>query len=59
MVGSEDEITPPTLSADLGGLVRGSRVEIINAAGHLSNAEQPKMFNMAVDRFLSEIEQQN
>lgn len=59
LVGEEDIITPPALSDELGALIRGSRVEIINAAGHLSNAEQPEIFNEAVDRFLSGIEQQN
>ena len=59
LVGDEDIITPPALSDELGALIRGSRVEIINAAGHLSNAEQPEIFNETVDRFLSGIEQQN
>ena len=58
LVGAEDGITPPVLSDQLGALIAGSRVEIINAAGHLSNAEQPEMFNSLVDRFLSEIELQ-
>lgn len=58
LVGAEDGITPPALSDQLGALIAGSRVEIINAAGHLSNAEQPEMFNGLADRFLSEVEQQ-
>ena len=58
VVGAEDTITPPALSDQLGALIAGSQVVIINAAGHLSNAEQPEMFNSLVDRFLSEIEQQ-
>ena len=59
LVGREDVITPPALSGELGALIQGSRVEMINAAGHLSNAEQPEMFNETVDRFLSEIERQS
>ncbi|MGI8931062.1 MAG: alpha/beta fold hydrolase, partial [Sphingomicrobium sp.] len=59
LVGDEDVITPPTLSDELGALIRGSRVERINAAGHLSNLEQPKLFNDCVDRFLSGIERQS
>ena len=59
LVGDEDIITPPALSEQLGTLIAGSRIEIVKAAGHLSNAEQPEMFNELVDRFLSEIEPQN
>ena len=58
MVGNEDIITPPALSEQLGTLIAGSRIEIVNGAGHLANIEQPEMFNECVDRFLSEIEQQ-
>ena len=58
LVGDEDTITPPSLSKELGALIAGSRLEIINGAGHLANAEQPILFNEYVDRFLSEIEQQ-
>ena len=58
LVGAEDAITPPRLSDELGALIAGSRVEIINAAGHLANAEQPEIFNRLVDRFLAGIEQQ-
>ena len=58
LVGDEDMITPPALSEQLAALIAGSRVEIINRAGHLANVEQPEMFNERVDRFLFEIEQQ-
>ena len=57
IVGVEDSITPPALSDALGTLIEGSRVEGIDGAGHLSNAEQPIWFNECVDRFLSGIEQ--
>ena len=59
LVGDQDIITPPALSDELGGLIAGSKVETVNAAGHLSNAEQPEMFNSLVNRFLSGIERQN
>jgi 3-oxoadipate enol-lactonase len=57
LVGDEDRITPPALSYEVGRLIADSRVEIISAAGHLANAEQPGTFNDAIDRFLAEVEQ--
>ena len=59
LVGDQDTVTPPALSEQLGTLIAGSRVEIINGAGHLANVEQPEMFNGSLDRFLSEIERQS
>lgn len=58
LVGDQDTVTPLALSEQLGTLIAGSRVEIINGAGHLANVEQPEMFNGSLDRFLSEIERQ-
>ncbi len=55
LVGDEDRITPPALSEDLAATIPGARLEIVAAAGHLSNAEQPAAFNAAVDRFLTEL----
>lgn len=57
LVGDEDRITPPALSDELAALVPGARSERIFGAAHLANLEQPEAFNRALDRFLSEIEQ--
>lgn len=56
LVGDEDKVTPPDLSYELGRLISASRVEIIPESGHLANAEQPGLFNTALDRFLLENE---
>jgi 3-oxoadipate enol-lactonase len=56
LCGDEDRVTPPALSQELGVQIEDSRVKIINAAGHLANAEQPERFNAAIDRFLQQIE---
>jgi len=56
LCGDEDAVTPPALSEQLGKLIAGSRVEMILASGHLANAEQPRHFNAAIDRFLGEFE---
>ncbi len=55
LCGAEDRITPPALSEELAALIPGARLELIDAAGHLANAEQPAAFNVAVDAFLSEV----
>lgn len=56
LCGTEDRITPPALSEELAGLVAGATLELIEAAGHLANAEQPAAFNTAIDRFLADAE---
>lgn len=55
LVGAEDKVTPPALSEELAALIPGARPEVIAAAGHLANAEQPPAFNAAIDRFLAEL----
>lgn len=53
LVGEEDGITPPALSEELLQLIHGSQLVRIPAAGHLTNAEQPQAFNLAIESFLS------
>ena len=55
MCGTEDRITPPALSEELWAIIPGARLQLIETAGHLANAEQPAVFNDAIDRFLSEV----
>lgn len=43
--GSDDVSTPPEDAEWLAANIRGSRVEIIDEAAHLSNVEQPTVFN--------------
>ena len=54
IVGDEDGVTPPALSEELQKQISGSRLELIAAAGHLANAEQPQAFNSAIESFLSQ-----
>jgi pimeloyl-ACP methyl ester carboxylesterase len=53
LVGEEDSVTPPLSAANLAGQIRGSTLAHIPAAGHLSNAENPEVFNTAVREFLT------
>ena len=50
--GTEDQVTPPPLSAQLANLIPGARFPVIGRAGHLSNLEQPGTFNALVANFL-------
>lgn len=59
LCGAEDRITPPALSEELAALIPSARLELIKAAGHLANAEQPAAFNAAIDRFLAEAERKS
>lgn len=51
LVGSHDTITPPAEHAAMGAAIAGSRVEVIEGAGHLSNLERPEAFNAALLRW--------
>jgi 3-oxoadipate enol-lactonase len=56
LCGEEDRPTPPDLSRELESMITGSRLAIIERAGHLTNLEQPGEFNRIVDNFLKEVE---
>ena len=53
VVGSEDTVTPPDVAEDLHRGIHGSELTVIMGAGHLSNVEQPELFNTALARFLA------
>jgi 3-oxoadipate enol-lactonase len=54
VVGDEDMLTPPALSRSMAARIPGARLTVIKGAGHLSNIEQPEVFNAAVLAFLLE-----
>ncbi len=55
MVGREDKITPPAEAKFIHEKVKGSHLQIIENAGHLSNMEHPVEFNDHLKKFLSSI----
>lgn len=55
VVGDEDVITPPKEARRLAELIRGSRLEILKGAGHLSNLERPAAFNTVMSEFLASL----
>ena len=52
LCGTEDKITPPSLSRELTQLIPGARYEPVEGAGHISNLEKPDAFNTLVNPFI-------
>jgi pimeloyl-ACP methyl ester carboxylesterase len=52
LVGSEDTVTPPAVADEMHRAIAGSDLVIVEGAGHLSNLEQPAIYNAALARFL-------
>ncbi|MBV8855987.1 MAG: alpha/beta fold hydrolase [Acidobacteria bacterium] len=52
VVGSEDAVTPPADAEAMGAKIEGSRLVVVEGAGHLSNVERPGEFNRALAEFL-------
>ena len=55
-VGREDMIAPLPEAQLMHREIGGSRLEVIEDAGHVSNIEQPASFNRALTKFLRELE---
>lgn len=52
IVGGEDVVTPPDEARSMHERIPGSRLEIIEHAGHLANLERPAAFNHLLTEFL-------
>jgi len=59
LCGSADKITPPALSTELGRIIPGARMELVEGAGHLANLEQPQAFNTLVGAFIRGVDSHN
>ncbi|GAA4024003.1 alpha/beta hydrolase [Sphingomonas swuensis] len=57
LCGSEDRITPPSLSDELKDLIAHATLVEITGAGHLPNLEQPAIFDRIVAAFLSGVDE--
>ena len=55
LVGEFDTVTPLLAAARIAGTVRKSDLSHIPGAGHLSNLENPEVFNSAVISFLKQL----
>lgn len=53
LCGAEDALTPPSEAEAIRDGIRGSRLELVPAAGHLANVEAPEAFGRALRGFLA------
>jgi pimeloyl-ACP methyl ester carboxylesterase len=53
VTGDEDAIIPIEEARSMYAAIRGSSLEVISGAGHLSNLERPSAFNHVVSEFLA------
>lgn len=56
IAGSKDALTPVADAELMHREIGGSRLQIIEGAGHVSNLERPEEFNRAFVKFLSDVE---
>jgi pimeloyl-ACP methyl ester carboxylesterase len=56
IVGSEDQLTPQRDAEVMHREIRGSRLEVLEGAGHVSNLERPQDFNRALLDFLNALQ---
>jgi 3-oxoadipate enol-lactonase len=54
LVGAEDAITPVADSEKMHSAIAGSRLVVLDNAGHVSNLERTELFNASLSEFLSE-----
>jgi 3-oxoadipate enol-lactonase len=52
IVGDEDVLTPPSEARAMHAAIPGSRLEVLECAGHVSNVERPAAFNHVTSEFL-------
>ena len=55
VAGDEDALIPAADAKALHAAIRGSSLEVISGAGHLSNLERPAAFNHVVSEFLARL----
>lgn len=56
LVGSQDNITPLSLSESMRSRISGAELHVIPDAGHFSNAENPAVFNERLVSFLKRLQ---
>jgi pimeloyl-ACP methyl ester carboxylesterase len=55
LVGEEDGTTPPSEARLMAQEIPGARLSVIPGAGHISNLEQPDLFNQEIAKFAEEL----
>lgn len=55
LVGEHDIVTPPSAAKNMHDRIRNSRLHVLDNAAHMSNLENPKVFNEHLMEFLAEV----
>ena len=55
IVGEDDVLTPPADAERIARGIRGATLVTIPYAGHMSNMEQPVLFNRALEEFVRKL----
>jgi len=55
MVGEDDKVTPPVVAKQMHKNIKGSILNVIENAGHLSNIENSYDFNIHLEKFVSSV----
>lgn len=55
MVGAADQVTPPSVSQAMHQRIKGSELQIVPGAAHMSNLENGEFFNHALLNFLDRV----
>ena len=53
VVGKDDSITPPAMSEKMAAGIAGSKLVVLDGAGHMANQEKPVEFNEALRAFVA------
>jgi 3-oxoadipate enol-lactonase len=56
LVGEHDAVTPPSAAKNMHDRIPNSKLHLIENAGHMSNLENPVMFNKHLTKFLDGID---
>ena len=52
LVGEQDAVTPPSAAKSMHYRIPNSKLHFIDNAGHMSNLENPNIFNEHLTKFL-------
>lgn len=55
LVGEHDAVTPPNAAKNMQDRIPNSKLQLIKNAAHMSNLENPKVFNEQLIKFVAEI----
>lgn len=56
MAGEHDAVTPPEAAKNMHDKIPNSKLHLIENAAHMSNLENPNMFNEHLAKFVDEID---